>query len=78
MQDQQRNETCVARIGSMTEALHAQRLLLRSAVRTEVIKDATGLRRGCVYALSFPCYQYKNVRLLLEREGIRAKYTGGG
>lgn len=76
MRNYQRESECVALIGSMTQALRAQRLLASAAIRSDVIKaDGVRGRRGCAYALSYPCYQNNNVIQLLRAEGIRAQYT---
>ena len=47
---------CVAVVGSMTQALRAQKVLANAAVRADVVKaDSAHTRRGCAYALSYPC-----------------------
>ena len=65
---------CVAVIGSMTQAMRAQSVLASSAIRTEVIKaDSSQTRRGCAYALSYPCAQDENVKRVLRDAGIRVR-----
>lgn len=65
---------CLAVIGSMTQALRAQKVLASAAIRTEVVKaDSSHTRRGCAYALSYPCVQDGNVRTILLSAGIRAR-----
>ena len=65
---------CLAVIGSMTQAIRAQRVLANAAVRAEVVKADTGeSRRGCAYALSYPCAQENNVRTILAGAGIRVR-----
>ena len=65
---------CVATLGSVSQALRAQKLLRSAGVRSEVVTaDAAAQRRGCAYALSFPCYQRQNVRRVLDGAGIRAR-----
>ena len=65
---------CLAVMGSMTQALRAQKVLAGAAVRTEVVKaDSEHTRRGCAYALSYPCSQEGNVRTILSSEGIRVR-----
>ena len=65
---------CVAVIGSMTQALRAQKVLANAAVRADVVKaDSAHTRRGCAYALSYPCSQENNVRTILATAGIRIR-----
>ncbi len=70
---------CLAIIGSMTQAIRAQRVLANAAIRAEVVKADTGEnRRGCAYALSYPCAQGANVRTSLKSGGIRVRAYHGG
>ena len=65
---------CLAVMGSMTQAMRAQKVLAGAAVRAEVVKaDSAHTRRGCAYALSYPCVQDGNVRTILLSAGIRAR-----
>lgn len=65
---------CLAVIGSVTQTLRAQKVLLGAAVRAEVVKaDSAHTRRGCAYALSYPCSQENNVRTILSGAGIRVR-----
>ncbi len=65
---------CLAVMGSMTQAMRAQKVLADAAVRTEVVKaDPAHTRRGCAYALSYPCTQENNVRTILSSAGIRVR-----
>ena len=65
---------CFAVMGSMTQALRAQKVLAGAAIRAEVVKaDSNHTRRGCAYALSYPCVQDGNVRAVLLSAGIRAR-----
>lgn len=69
---------CVAAIGSMTQAIAAQRILNREGVFSEVEGvDPTRVRRGCSYGVSFPCGYEKRVRELLGKEGVRVRVTYG-
>ena len=77
MQDLQSG--CLAVIGSMTQAIRAQRVLAAAAIRAEVVKaDEGDSRRGCAYALSYPCAQGANVRAVLKRGGVRVRAYHGG
>ena len=65
---------CLAVMGSMTQTLRAQKVLADAAVRAEVVKaDSAHTRRGCAYALSYPCSQESNVRTILSSAGIRVR-----
>lgn len=65
---------CLAVMGSMTQVLRAQKVLSEAAVRAEVVKaDSAHTRRGCAYALSYPCSQENNVRTILSSAGIRVR-----
>ena len=65
---------CLAVMGSMTQVLRAQKVLSDAAVRAEVVKaDSAHTRRGCAYALSYPCSQENNVRTILSTAGIRVR-----
>ena len=65
---------CHAVMGSMTQVLRAQKVLSSAAVRADVVKaDSAHTRRGCAYALSYPCSQENNVRTILFEAGIRVR-----
>ena len=65
---------CLAVMGSMTQTLRAQKVLADAAVRAEIVKaDSAHTRRGCAYALSYPCSQENNVRTILSSAGIRVR-----
>lgn len=68
---------CFCVIGSMTQAMKAQRILSAAAIHARVEKaDSATTRRGCAYAIYYPCEQDANVRAILRQSGIRIK--GGG
>lgn len=71
---------CYCAIGSMTQAMRAQRVLGDAAIRAEIVKaDPASAGRGCAYALSYSCAQANNVQTILTRSGIRPhSYYGGG
>ena len=65
---------CLAVMGSMTQAMRAQKMLAGAAVRADVVKaDSAHTRRGCAYALSYPCAQENNVCTILAGAGIRVR-----
>ena len=65
---------CIAVIGSMTQAMRAQRALANAAARAEVIKaDSAITGRGCAYAISYSCLQAEHVKMILKTAGIRVR-----
>lgn len=64
---------CWAAIGSMTQAMKAQKALANAAIPSTVIKSDSSLRRGCIYGLSFSCAQEKNVGVVLSSARIAVK-----
>ena len=76
MRSDSENNECVAVIGSMTQAMHAQSLRGRAAIRTELIKaDSANGGRGCAYALSYDCGQAENLRSVLHNAGITVRLS---
>ena len=79
MRENQRAGECLAVIGSMTQAMRAQKILANAAIRAEIIKaDASLTKRGCVYALEYSCVQNQNVKTILEGAGVRVRSYYGG
>ena len=67
---------CNVALGSVTEAMKAQRVLSAAAIPSDVIKvDKARRHGGCIYGLSFACSQERNVRTLLNSSGIAVKDT---
>ena len=71
MYNQQRG--CLAIIGSMTQALRAQRLLAGVAIPSDTVKANGNDGRGCTYALSLSCTQVENARRILMKGGVRVR-----
>ena len=66
--------TCTAVIGSMTQAMKAQTLLADAAIRCTMTKISSAeTHNGCAYGVDYPCLQQANVRMVLERGGIRVR-----
>ncbi len=66
--------TCTAVIGSMTQAMKAQSLLADAAIRVGITKISSArTHNGCAYGVEFPCTQSANVRIVLERAGVRVR-----
>jgi len=76
MQPETERKNCLVVIGSLTQTMKAQGALSNAAIFSRVEKaDSSTARRGCAYALSYPCSQEANVRAVLRNSGIR---TWGG
>lgn len=74
MQNQKSNASCTAILGSVTQAMRAQRALASAAILSEVRKvDAVSGRRGCAYGIEYSCLQRGNVKAVLEGAGIRVR-----
>ena len=77
MQTEKEHKNCLIVIGSLTQTMKAQSALSNSAIFSRVEKaDSATTRRGCAYALSYPCSHDANVRTVLRNAGIRLR--GGG
>lgn len=74
MRNHQEQNECIAVIGSVTQAMHAQNVLATSAIRVEVVKaDSSITGRGCAYALMYPCVMEESIQSVLKSAGIRVK-----
>ena len=73
MKDQQSG--CIAVIGSVTQAMRAQKELANQAIPTNLVKTSGSGFRGCSYALSYSCSQDANVEMILARAKIRVRET---
>lgn len=69
---------CSAEMGSVTEAMKAQRVLAAAAIPTEVIKIEGTRRRGCVFGIGFSCSQQNNVRAVLSSARINPRAWNAG
>ena len=66
--------TCIAEIGSMTQAMRTQSILAQAAIPTTVVKSNSSKNsRGCAYGVSFPCEQEENVKQTLARAGVKVR-----
>lgn len=65
---------CSAAIGSVTQAMKAQRALAQAAIPATVVKwEASSRLRGCTYGVRFSCLQQKNVQTVLASARIAVK-----
>ena len=63
--------SCIAALGSTTQAIKAQRVLLGSGIPAEVLPLAPSqTRRGCAFGVSFSCSRLAAVRAELQNAGI--------
>ena len=62
---------CIAALGSITNAVKAQRVLAQVGITGEILPlDAAKTRRGCAYGLRFACHEQGRVRPALRAAGI--------
>ena len=67
-------EGCVAAIGSVTQAMKAQKALGEAAIPTTVIKlEASSPHRGCIFGVRYSCVQENNVKTILGAARISVK-----
>ena len=70
---------CACVIGSVTQALAAQRVLREHGIDSQVIpSDPEYSQHGCSYALSYPCGRDAVVKQVLKKAGISACGFYGG
>ena len=67
------SNNCTVAIGSMTQAMKAQKALNAAAIPSTVIKSDSQRARGCIYGLAFSCLQSDNVRHVLSQTGTKVK-----
>lgn len=66
--------SCIAVTGSMTGAMKAQSILASAAIHSTVTKVSSSKNsRGCVYGVSFPCIQERNVKVIFDNAGFRVR-----
>ena len=69
---------CSAEIGSVTQAMKAQKALASAAIPAEVIKSESSSRsKGCVYGIEISCAQLKNARAVLDAARIPVRAWNG-
>ena len=79
MRTEYKKEACASVIGSMTQAMKAQKALERAAIPARVEKaDSSATRRGCAYAVIYDCSWEGAVREVLRREEIPIRGGMGG
>ena len=71
MQKESFKINCFIEIGSVTQAMKAQKALAAAAIPAKVIKKESAARqKGCVYGLEISCRQLENARAVLEASKI--------
>ena len=74
MKEKRMQGQCMASLGSMTQAMQARGALAGAAIRAEIVEtDGNRAKRGCAYAVTFPCDVRENVRRVLKSAGIRVR-----
>lgn len=62
---------CTAALGSLTNAIKAQRALTKEGIQCEVVKlDSSMTRRGCAYGVEYSCSDHRSVRAVMNQEKI--------
>ncbi len=65
---------CIAEIGSMTQAMRAQKALAEAVIPATVVKtDSSKNEKGCAYGVSFPCAYRDNVENIFARSRVRVR-----
>ena len=65
---------CSAALGSVTQAMKAQKILAAAAIPSTVVKwEASSRLRGCVYGVEYSCQQQRNVETVLASARIAVK-----
>ncbi|MEE0968397.1 MAG: putative Se/S carrier-like protein [Clostridia bacterium] len=66
---------CTASMTSETYAIKAQKILAEGGIYSRIIRlDGERSRRGCAYAIEFPCYNTENVKAMLQKGRVRARH----
>ena len=69
--------SCTLPVGSITKAMRARDVLALAAIPATVVSaDAAAARRGCAYAIAYPCERNHSVRRILKDAGFSLR--GGG
>jgi len=65
---------CSAAIGSVTQAMKAQKALAAAAIPSTVLEwESSSRLRGCVYGVRYSCKQQRNVETVLASARIAVK-----
>lgn len=65
---------CMALVGQTTLTMKAEGILRAAAIDARVVRvDPQHAKKGCSYALSFPCEQEQNLRQVCKNSGIRLR-----
>lgn len=63
---------CVAEIGSVTQAMKAQKILAEAAIPSTVVKSGSS-GKGCAYGVLVSCVYRENIERLFDRAKVRVK-----
>ena len=65
---------CIAEIGSMTQAMRAQKVLSEEFIPVTVVKtDSSKSEKGCAYGVSFPCAHFENAENIFKKSRVRVR-----
>lgn len=65
---------CIAEIGSMTQAMRAQKALAETAIPSTIVKtDSSKNSKGCAYGLSLDCEQKENAENIFYRSKVKVR-----
>lgn len=71
------NGECMAVIGSVTQAMRAQKALTAAAIYSRVEKaESSAAGKGCAYGVVFACSQEAMAERALRAAGIRVRARG--
>ena len=62
--------TSIITIGSQTNAIRAQKCLIKANIKSEIFKKDKVASRGCIYALRVSSSDFKNALYALDTSGI--------
>ena len=67
-------EECIAEIGSMTQAMRAQKVLSDFAIPSTVVKtNSSKGNKGCAYGLSILCEQKDNAENIFYKAKVKVR-----
>ena len=73
MRERELMGACQAGVGALTQAMQAQKLLSDIGILCQVVKTEPTEKKGCAYAIRYPCAQERYVREALRKANIRMR-----
>ena len=65
---------CLCAVGTLTQAMQIQRILMAALIETEIVKGDGDEGRGCMYALRYSCDREGEVRRMLRNTDARIRF----